>query len=229
MGRGSSRVAPLNLGADQIEVFGPGAVSQAQLVPVVEGAASIAPVDPKVGNYHWVVAHEHRPGEERTASTAWYVSNPGPAPTRLLAEPRPGLAVVPRLPREHGSYREGEMWNFQVRFDGQPVPAAVLVLETEFGTRTRAVADGNGWASFVFPRDFDPAKLAGGGEHGGRAVGRFVVFTEQEREGVRHVSAFNGTYSPDPGRSRDLATGAGFLLLGMAAAAPLLRRRQENA
>lgn len=227
MGRGNGRFSPQNLAAGQVEVYGPGSVAEARMVPLADGTATITPVDPKLGNYHWLVAREHRPGEERTASTAWYVSNPGPAPTRLLEEPRPGLAVVPYLPREHGSYREGEKWNFQVRFDGQPVSGAVLNLETEFGTRTRGIADGNGWATLVFPRDFDPAQLADSG-HGARAGGRFVVSMEQEREGIRHVSAFNGTYAPDPGRSRDLATGAGFLLLGMAAATPLLRRRQEK-
>lgn len=225
--RGQARLQPFNLSAASVDVIGPAAPGQAVSVPVVDGVAAIAPSDPKTGNYHWVFAREHRPGEERLASTAWYVSNPGPAPTRLLAEPPPGLVVVPRLPREHGSYREGEKWDFALRFDGRPVPGAVLALETEFGTRTRAVAGQDGVATLVFPRDFEPARLAGG-EHGGRASARFVVAAELERGGIRHVSAFNAAYAPDPARSRDLLAGAGFLLLGMAAATPLLRRRQEE-
>lgn len=79
----------------------------------------------------------------------------------------------------------------------------------------------------MFPRDFDPARLQGSG-HGRRAAAAFVVSAELEKEGVRHLSAFNATYSPDPWRSRDLLAGAGFLLLGMAAAAPLLRRKEEK-
>ncbi|MBS1190029.1 MAG: hypothetical protein H6R10_1821 [Rhodocyclaceae bacterium] len=226
MGRGNGRFSPQNLAAETIEVYGPGAVTEAQGFPVANGVAAITPADPKVGNYQWLTAREHRPGEERLASTAWYVSNPGPAPTGLMAASRPGLAIVPRLPREHAGYREGEKWDFQVRFDGQPVPDAVLSLETEFGTRTRGIADANGVTTLVFPRDFDPAKLAGNGH--ARPSGRFVVSAMQERDGVRHVSAFNGTYAPEPGRSRDLMAGAGFLLLGMAAAAPLLRRGEEK-
>lgn len=225
--RGRTRLQPLNLAAGSVEVFGPAAPEESRSFPVADGAAVVVPADPKVGNYHWVIARESRPGEERLASTAWFVSNPGPAPTRLLAAVRPGLAIVPRLPREHGSYREGEQWDFSVRFDGQPLAGATLTLETEFGTRSRAIADDNGVARLVFPRDFDPARAADSG-HGRRAAAGFAVSAEIERGGVRHVSAFNGTYAPDPWRSRNLMAGVGFLLLGMAAATPLLRRKEEK-
>lgn len=226
MARGSARFSPQNLATDRLEVFGPDKVSQGRVFPLEEGVANLT-AEPKAGNYHWVVAREQRTGEERVATTAWYVSNPGPAPTQLLAESRPGLMVLPRLPREHGGYREGEKWDFLVRLDGKPVPGAALTLETEFGTRTRGVADGDGLASLVFPRDFDPARLAPGG-HGGRPSARFVVAAQQEQDGLRRVAAFNGTYGPEPGRSRNLMAGVGFLLLGMAAAAPLLRRKEEK-
>lgn len=225
--RGQGRLQPLNLAATAVEVQGPAPSTDSHSFPVEEGVASIAQADPKVGNYHWVFAREARPGELRLASTAWYVSNPGPAPTRMLAETRPGLVIVPSLPREHGSYREGEKWDFAVRFDGEPVAGAVVTLETEFGTRSRAVAGGDGVASLIFPRDFHPGRLEGVG-HGGRATGRFVVSSEFTKAGIRYVSAFNSNYSPEPERSRNLLTGAGFLLLGMVAATPLLFRRKEN-
>lgn len=225
--RGQARLQPLNLTTNTVEVSSPVAGRETSAFAVADGVASIVPPDPKVGNYQWVVARESRQGERRLASTAWYVSNPGPAPTRMQAESRPGLNVVPRLPREHASYREGEKWDFAVRFDGQPVAGAVVKLETEFGTRTRAVAGEDGVATLVFPRDFDPARLAGG-EHGGRSAARFVVSSEFNKGDIRYVSAFNSTYSPESGRSRNLLAGAGFLLLGMAAATPLLRRREEK-
>ena len=58
------------------------------------------------------------------ASTVWYASNPGPAPSEWLARVRSELEIVPDpLPREHAHYRESEKWRFIVRYAGQPLAA----------------------------------------------------------------------------------------------------------
>jgi hypothetical protein len=229
--RGQARFKLRNIEAAQLEVLGPGAVLQPRLFPVADGSVSVTPSDAGQGNYHWLIARQSTPNEERVASTAWYVSNPGPAPTAMLAAPHPGLLIVPRLPREHAGYREGERWPFSVRFNGQPLPGAVLKLETEFGTISRAVADAQGNAELLFPRDFDPARI-GTAQHGGmRANAKFVVSSAWQQGDKHYLSAFNGAYGPDPTRSRNLAAGAAFGLLGMILAAPLLRRpsgKKEN-
>ena len=60
-----------------------------------------------------------------------------------------------------------------------------------------------------------------------RARGRFVLVTEKEVGGKRYLTAFNFSYTQDPERSRSLGWGAAFGILGMVAATPLLRRRQQ--
>jgi hypothetical protein len=56
-----------------------------------------------------------------------------------------------------------------------------------------------------------------------------VLGTEREADGRRYVTAFNYAYSPDPERSRSVAWGAAFGMIGMVAALPLLRRRAATA
>jgi hypothetical protein len=195
--------------------------------PVGAEGARIAAVTPQIGNYHWVVAREENSESVRVASTAWYFGNPGGSPKELLAQPKHELEIVPApLPREHRSYREAEKWRFQVRFRGQPLAGQSLSLETEFGSRSSSVTDAAGHATLVFPRDFKPAAEDDGNEARNRA--RFVLATDKEADGKRYLTAFNYTYSPDPERSRGLAWGAAFGVLGMAAATPLLRRRQAR-
>ena len=199
--------------------------------PVTPEGAKIAAATPKTGNYHWVFARSESEAEVRVASTAWYFPNPGEAPTELLRAVKHELEVVPDpLPREHSGYRESEKWRFLVRYQGQPLAAQPVVLETEFGSRVTALTDAAGLATLVFPRDFKPAQGAGGGEEGhGPRRARFVVATEKEDGGKRYLTAFNYAYGQDADRGRSLGWGAAFGVLGMAAATPLLRRRANGA
>jgi hypothetical protein len=197
--------------------------------PVDEGGAKISAVTPKIGNYHWVVAREETPELVKVASTAWYFGNPGDSPKDMLAIPKHELEIVPApLPREHRSYREAEKWRFLVRFDGKPLAGQQVVMETEFGSRSAAVTDTEGYATLVFPRDFKPAPQAEGENSGARQRGRFVLTTEKEANGKRYLTAFNYAYTQDTERNRSLGWGAAFGVLGMVAATPLLRRRKSN-
>jgi hypothetical protein len=101
-------------------------------------------------------------------------------------------------------------------------------METELGSRSTVVTDASGHATVVFPRDFKPAANADGEGNDARSRSRFVLATEKEDGGKRYLTAFNYTYSQDPERNRSLAWGAAFGILGMVAATPLLRRRQQN-
>lgn len=229
--RTQATVRPQGLTPAQVELYGPGAISEAKRLPLNAGSAELAPTTPGKGNYHLLTASEERDGVIRRASTAWYVSNPGPAPTAMLAQPRPGLEVLPApLPREHAAFREGMAWRFQARHNGQPLAGLTLRLETEGGSLTQAVTDADGLAPLQFPRDFTPERLNGGNGHNARPSLRFVVSGEwSDGGGQRYLSAFNGSYNPDPLRQRDTALGAGFLVLGMVLATPLLRRRNTAA
>lgn len=197
--------------------------------PVGVDGAKIEAATPKIGNYHWLVAREESADAVRVASTAWYFGNPGASPKDLLGVPKHELEIVPApLPREHRSYREAEKWRFLVRFKGQPLASQAVSMETELGSRSTVVTDVTGHATVVFPRDFKPAPQADGEGNDARNRARFVLATEKEDGGKRYLTAFNYTYSQDPERNRSLAWGAAFGILGMAAATPLLRRRQQN-
>ena len=230
--RMAAALRPLGIDATEVQVFAAGGPPERRRVayPVGAEGARIEPAAPKFGNYHWAVARSETADEVRVASTVWYFSNPGPAPTALLQESRNELEIVPeRLPREHGAYRESEKWDFSVRFKGAPLPNLPLALETEFGSRVSFVTDSAGRAVVLFPRDFKAGgSEAAGGRHGGPRRAKFVLAAAHEAEGRKYLTAFNYTYSPDPERERSLAWGAAFGLLGMVAATPLLRRRTEK-
>jgi hypothetical protein len=197
--------------------------------PVGPEGARIEAVTPKIGNYHWVVAREESADAVRVASTAWYFGNPGDSPKDMLQAPKHELEIVPApLPREHRSYREAEKWRFLVRLNGQALAGHAVGMETEPGSRSTVMTDASGHATVVFPRDFKPAANADGEGNDARSRSRFVLVTEKEEGGKRYLTAFNYTYSQDPDRNRSLAWGAAFGILGMVAATPLLRRRQQN-
>jgi len=229
--RGAARLLPQGIAATQVTVFASEGQAERLRVdyPVDADGARIAPAAPKIGNYHWVTAREETPEVVKVASTTWYFGNPGDSPKELLKTIKHELEIVPDpLPREHGRYRESEKWRFQVRFNGQPLAGQMLTLETEFGSRSSFVTDTAGIATVLFPRDFQPAKE--GGEHAGhgRRYGKFVLSTEKESDGRRYLTAFNLNYGEDGDRGKSLGWGAAFGLIGMLAATPLLRRRNDS-
>jgi hypothetical protein len=228
--RGAAALKLSGLDATEVTVFAPGGPDERRRVayPVGSEGAKIESAAPKIGNYHWVVARQEAEGEVRVASTAWYFSNPGPAPTELLLQPKYELEIAPQpLPREHSGYREAEEWRFQVRWNGAPLANQTVTLETEFGSRSSYVSDSQGVVVALLPRDFREQKGKPAGEEAmmGPRRAKFVLGTEHEADGKRYLTAFNYTYSPDPERTRSLGWGAAFGVLGMVAALPLLRRR----
>lgn len=229
--RAAAVLMPRGLSPASVTVYAADGPAERRKTDYPAGAegARIESAAPKVGNYHWVVAREEGADAVRVASTVWYFANPGDSPKDLLGVPKHELEIVPApLPREHRSYREAEKWRFLVRFNGQPLAGQAVVLETEFGSRSTAVTDRGGHATVVFPRDLRPAQTAEGEGGEPRGRGRFVLATEKEEGGKRYLTAFNYTYTQDPERSRSLAWGVAFGVLGMAAATPLLRRRPQN-
>lgn len=181
-----------------------------------------------VGNYHWLQAREETPENVTVASTAHFFSNPGPAPTDMLARAKAELEIVPTpLPREHNQYRAGEEWDFALRFRGQPLAGATLRLVSDAGTQTRFASDAAGRVSVRFPSDIKAR--VGRGAHGRGAANRFVLAVEHTAESRHYLTAFNGSYSEDAFAQRSLFWGGGFLVLGGLLGLPLIVRRKENA
>jgi len=226
--RASATLNPQGIAAAHVTVFAAEGPAERLKVdyPVDAEGARIASATPRTGNYHWVVAREERGSEIRVASTARYFGNPGDSPRELLKTPKHELEIVPApLPREHSHYRESEKWSFLVRFEGQPLAGQALKLETEFGSRSVFLTDATGHAIVLFPRDFRPQEA--GTEGHGRRRAQFVLSTAKESEGRSYLTAFNHAYAQDADRNRSLGWGAGFGLIGMLAAVPLLRRRNR--
>lgn len=230
--RGAAAFRPSGIDVDRVSVFAPGGrPEQAQAdYPVEAGQVRIRPAAPAMGNYHWVQARQERADTVRVASTAWYFSNPGDAPTAMLNQAKSELEIVPApLPREHARYRESEKWRFLVRWRGLPLAHQALTLETEHGSRSSVFTDDVGIAVVVFPRDFRPLEAGKGGQGGRRRERAGYVLWTAHVEGDRtYRTAFNQSYAPEPERSRSLAWGAAFGAFGMVLAAPLLRRKESN-
>lgn len=181
------------------------------------------------GNYHWITARAEDEVEVRVASSARYFSNPGPAPTEMLAQTKHELEIVPMpLPREHWHYREGEKWNFLVRFHGLPLAETHLRLVTEHGSRLEFATDRNGLAEVTIPADLpSPTKNTQAGHHGRQKAG-FVLVAEHDEAKRHYVTTFNYYYIPSAMRGKSLMTGAIFMGLGGLLATPLLRRTRHE-
>jgi hypothetical protein len=231
--RSTARFALANLEAATLTVYTPRAADEdaPQQVPVTAGSATYrAPRGS--GNYHWVSARQESRDSVATAGTAYYFSNPGPAPTELLLKRKGELELIPQpLPREHGRYREGETWPFLARFNGAPLSGGTVVLETEHGTREMFPTNDQGIARITFPRDFVKRDATGGNGHAGHGPQRAdFVLAITHNDGTRYYqTTFNYSYSPHALEGRSLWAGAGFVVLGMVLAAPLLRRRKKGA
>ena len=236
MGRGGDRavakLAVKNLQPAELQVFaaeGPADRLHRQF-PVTPEGTRIEAVSPKIGNYHWVSAREEAEGKVTVASTATYFGNPGAAPTALLLKQKYELEIIPQpLPREHGSYRESDKWQFLLRFNGQPLAKKEVRMETEFGTKTAFTSDAKGVVTVLFPLDFKPADPAKAhDQHMGPRKGKFVLAVEHDDGGKRYLTAFNYAYAPDATTGKNLMAGAGFGVFGMLLAVPLLRRKKAD-
>jgi hypothetical protein len=180
-----------------------------------------------VGNYHWLLAREELPERVTVASTAHYFSNPGPAPTDMLARPKSELEIVPApLPREHNRYRENQAHVFEVRFQGVPLAGATLRFASNAGTRASFVSDAVGRVRVRFPEDVRPVVEKGGHDMG--AANRFVLAVEHDAGGRHYLTAFNYSYGEDAYANRSLAWGGGFLALGGLIGLPLIVRRKGS-
>ena len=200
----------------------------------MEAATTSLPIDEngalsvksgKKGGYYFVRVTGHGPGgEEATATSIKYFSNPGPAPRDLLDTARPGFEIMPAImPREHGHFRENETWTFNVRMDGKPVGGLPVVLQTSNGTKTEYTTKADGSVDVTLPGDFaDVPKDQW--RHGRPPSSKFVVAV---RDGGL-LATYNDSYNLDAFGDKNLWMGIGFALLGMIIAVPVVRRGKKS-
>lgn len=224
--RGAAKVLVAHIAASRVTVHPPQGESWA--VPLEDGAGRFQAR--AAGNFHWVVAREERPGEVLIATAAQYFTRPGPAPAALLSRPMAELEVIPDpIPREHAHYRSGERWPFLVRFRGEPLAGARIVLQTGYGSRITAVTDAQGRAVVAIPDDMPEAVALSRNHHGRPPMAPMVLAVAHEAGGVRYLASFSDGYRPAPFSDRSVWPGLAFMSVGMIAAAPLLRRKAKEA
>lgn len=188
---------------------------------------------PATGGFNWLSAREERGNSVRVASMVQPImGRGGKNPTAMFMLQKNELEIIPQpYPREHSRYRANEDWKFLVRYNGKPLSAQVVYLETSNGSMTEFKSDAKGVFSIHVPDDFKPQKEnkpAMGGHSHGRRGANFVLATEYTDGGKHYLTAFNSSYSPNAFDQRSLAMGLGFTLLGMLGAVPLLRERKTE-
>lgn len=192
----------------------------------VDESGALAVKSGAQGGYTFVRVVGHGPsGENATATTLKYFSNPGPAPRDLLNAPRPGFEIMPaKLPREHAHYRENETWTFRVRMDGKPMEGLPVVLETSNGSKSEYTTQADGTVNITFPGDFKDIPKDQW-SHGSPPSSKFVVAVKQG--GL--LATYNDSYDLDAYGDKNIWAGIGFAVLGMIAAVPIVRRKNTNA
>jgi hypothetical protein len=223
-GRDGLQLAVHNFAAEVATLYPPGG-GKVEL-PLTDGRALVA--ETTSGNYHWLTV-TGRDGHGRVVAlhTTVYLPGAGPSPRKLLAATRTELEIVPQpLPRERMLYRGGETWSFRVLHRGRPLGGAKLHLETEFGSTAVFTGDARGRVRVQFPDDIPASAWEAAGPRG--PEGRFVLAAEHEEAEPGRLATFTGRYRPHVYTDRSPGRGAGFIGLGILAAAPLLfswRRR----
>ncbi len=188
---------------------------------------------PATGGFNWLSAREEKGNSVRVASMVQpFGGRGGKNPTAMFMLQKNELEIIPQpYPREHSRYRANEDWKFLVRYNGKPLSAQVVYLETSNGSMSEFKSDAKGVFSIHVPDDFKPQKenkAAKGGHNHGRPGADFVLATEYTDGSKKYLTAFNSSYGPNAFDQRSLAMGLGFTLLGMVGAAPLLRKRKTE-
>lgn len=225
MERGGVSLETRNLNATQFKIHPSDTPDKPWDQALEQGVAKVKPANPMDGGAHWISARQESEGEVRVASTLWFFANKGSSPQAMLNLPKETLEILP-LPASN-RYREGESWEFMVRFQGQPLPAVPVTFETAQGSSKTLSTDTRGLIKLAFPHDIDLSRYPGVDELARIRV-PFVLSTRHRWEGKEYLTAFNTAYTPDRMRERSLGWGAGFASLGMLMALPLLRRKEKK-
>ncbi len=223
--RMTSSVAPQNIVAGAVVAWSNRDGHARRELPLEMAGARLD--KPESGGFHWLSAREESADRVVVASTVHYFGERGAVdPTAMFMQQKHELEIVPQpFPREHSRYRADEEWKFLLRFNGQPLGNQKLVLETSNGGKAQFLSDAEGVVKVHLPHDFKAEDAQASGRIRGAD---FVLATEHAANGKTYLTAFNSGYGPDAYDKRSLAMGLGFMLLGMAGAVPLLRKRKQK-
>lgn len=225
-------MVPQNIVADVIEVYSNDLNDEKahSKLPVGMGGAKFD--RSAKGGFHMLAAREESGANVRVASTVYYNGERGAKnPTAMFMQQKHELEIIPQPhPREHSRYRAKEDWKFMVRFNGKPLAGQKVYLETSNGSMSEFVSDAQGAFFMHVPDDFKAEEEGGqtSAHNHGRRGADLVLATEYAGQGKNYLTALNSNYGPDAFDQRNLTMGAGFVLLGMLGAVPLLRKRKAE-
>jgi hypothetical protein len=170
-----------------------------------------------MGNYHALVATRSNGKQHESAVRYIYMrgKSSGESPSTLIGHEKSVLEIEPApLAREHGRYYSATEALFIVRFRGEPVPHANVLLTTANGTSSELTADSEGRLVVSLPEDFRAVKPG----RAGNRPSEFVVTASHNDGGQMFITTFSSAYSVNPKHWQSiglgLATVAGGMLIG---------------
>lgn len=180
-------------------------------------------------NYHLLMARKQSGDTKEVALRYVYMHGKpsGESPASLVNMRKAELEVVPApLPREHQRYLSQRVFDFIVRYQGEPVESQPVQLRTGNGTQVTHETDRRGRVSFRLPDDF--TEVTPGRRN--NAPAEFVVTTGMERMDERYVTTLSAAYYVNPSHWRSTAGAALAMSIGMISGLVVLRRyRGEDA
>lgn len=231
--RTNIRILPLNQGLWEVKLFpstkGHDPMAGMAAVPLVGDGATFTV---NGGNYHWISAHSGNQETELTLATVHYFGNPGSSPRTMLGYPKSRLEIIPNpLPREFSTYRSGEQWTFQVRFDQQVLPNHAVTLYTPGQPQQNRVTDQRGDLRVVFPPFPEPGTtVIPPPANPRRPTQPFQLAVVKSVGEKQFTTVFQYEYGPAPLTNRHQLSGWLATGLGMVGGVALWRlRKGENA
>jgi len=177
-----------------------------------QGGVKVVPTG--MDNYHVLIASRITGALHETAIRYLYLHGKpsGNSPSLLTAQQKSTLEIEPSpLPREHWRYTSGEPVGFLIRFRGEPLAGATVVVSTSNGTSSEYTADVDGFVGLDLPDDFLAVKSG----RSGNLPAQFVVIAGHSEGSERFVSTLSSEYFVNPSHWQSLPLGAATAFGGM--------------
>lgn len=159
------------------------------------GALQLKPTG--VDSYHALVAE--RASDDSHESAMRYVvlrgKPSGHSPAELLALEKVPLEIVPDpLSREHHRYLSERAAKFLLRFQGEPLAGAVVIVETSNGAHYELTTDTEGRFEVRLPGDFGPVNVG----RRNNPPAEFIVRTHHQYHGKQYRASLSAPYHVNP-------------------------------
>lgn len=185
---------------------------------------------PKTGvdNYHAIVAKQRDDNSENVVIRYVYRHGKpsGHSTSELTAQNKADLEIIPDpVPREHSRYYSKQVWDFIVKFKGQPLVQHPVMLNTSNGTIMLKKSDDYGRVSFKLPDDFSQIAI---GERDRRKAELHIV-TELTLDNEKWFTQLDSDYSVSESYWRLTFLGVIVMVIGFMLGVLFIRRNNIEA